>query len=161
MKQFWKVLDGLVNFLLALGILGVAVVCFAQIVARSIFNSSIMWSGEASRYLFVYVVFLAAVALTRDNSFICMDLIQSHIPQRARVYYDLVLRLLLIAYAAVLLIYGAQYAMQNAYQRSSSLHIPKSILYMSMPASGFLIILYSLRNIYHDILRKLGTEGAE
>lgn len=48
MKQFWKVLDGLVNFLLALGILGVAVVCFAQIVARSIFNSSIMWSGEAS-----------------------------------------------------------------------------------------------------------------
>lgn len=57
MKQFWKVLDGLVNFLLALGILGVAVVCFAQIVARSIFNSSIMWSGEASRYLFVPICF--------------------------------------------------------------------------------------------------------
>ncbi|WP_308589005.1 TRAP transporter small permease [uncultured Oscillibacter sp.] len=161
MKRFWKALDALVNLLLALGILGIAVICFAQIVARSIFGGSIMWSGEASRYLFVYVVFLASVALTRDNAFICMDLIQSNIPRRIRFYYDLLLRLLLMGYAAVLLVYGVQYAMQNVYQRSSSMHIPKHLLYMIMPTSGFLIILYSLRNIYHDILRKLGKEAVE
>lgn len=161
MNRIWKIVDAFWDWTLALGIAGIALICLAQIVARSIFNASITWSNEASRYLFVYVVFIGAFVLTRDREFICMDLIQSKIPKKARPCYDLLLHLLVMAYAAVMLIFGYKFMVQNSFQRSSSLHIPMNLLYMIMPVSGFFIILYTLRNLAILLKSQKGREGKQ
>ena len=68
------------------------------------------------------------------------------------------MELLMISYAIVLVIYGNELALKNAHQRSSTLHIPKDILYMVIPISGGFMIINSLRNIV-DSVRKILKKG--
>jgi len=64
MKFFWKILDFLVNTFMAIGVLGVVIMCMSEIISRNFFSTSIGWSSEAARYFFVYVVFIGAGVLT-------------------------------------------------------------------------------------------------
>jgi len=161
MKTFWKIMDTLMDTLLAILLFAIAVICIAEILSRTLIGPSIMWSNEASRYLFVYVVFVGAAVLTRDDDFIRMDLIQAKIPGKVRYYYDMVLQLLIICYAIVMLKNGYAFALKNGIQRSSAMHIPMNYLYMIMPVSGFMIILYALRNIVRETRKNFGKGGHE
>ena len=64
----------------------------------------------------------------------------------------------MISYALVIMIYGNELALKNAQQRSSTLHIPKDILYMIIPISGGCMIINSLRNIVESV-RKILKKG--
>lgn len=151
MSKFWKVLDFVLDGLVTLAMIAIAVICVSQIIARFIFKVSIVWANEASCYLFVYVVFMGAFILVRDKGFICMDLIQSKIPQKGRFLYDLLLQILLVVYAAVFAIYGYQFAARNAIQVSSAMHLPMNLVYSIIPISGCLMIVFSLKNIVEHI----------
>lgn len=157
MAKFWKVLDNVMDALITAAMIGIAVICIAQIISRFVFKHSIVWANEASCFLFVYVVFLGAFILIRDKGFIRMDLIQSKIPAKGRFVYDLLLQILVIVYAVVFLIYGFEFAQRNAIQVSGAMHLPMNVVYMIMPVSGFFMILYSLRNI----VRFIRTGGKE
>ena len=161
MSKIWKGLDTVMDALTTIGMIGIAVICIIQIIARFIFKRSIIWANEASCFLFVYVVFMGAFILIRDNGFIRMDLIQSKIPKAGRFVYDLVLQLLVVVYAAVFLIYGFQFAQRNGIQVSSAMHLPMNVVYSIMPISGFFMIVYSLRNIVAHIRSHInGTDTA-
>ncbi len=157
MAKFWKVLDTVMDTLTTIAMIGIAGTCIMQIISRFIFKHSIIWANEASCFLFVYVVFMGAFILIRDNGFIRMDLIQSKIPKKGRFIYDLILQILVIVYAFVFLIFGFQFAQRNSIQVSGAMHLPMNVVYSIMPVSGFFMIIYSLRNI----VRHIRTHGGE
>lgn len=154
MKTVWKIVDFVIDILLAIGMLGIVIMCMSEIIARNIFSSSISWSGEAARYFFVYVVFIGAAALARDRDYICMDLLKVKVPDSIRFYYNLALDIALMIFAIVLMYSGYGLAVRNSIQVSAALGLPKNIVYMVMPISGVLIIVYTIRNIYNDIIQK-------
>jgi TRAP-type C4-dicarboxylate transport system permease small subunit len=55
-----------------------------QIVLRYAFNSSIDWSDEVSRLLFVWTMFLAIPLGIREGAHVGIELLTSHIPAHAR-----------------------------------------------------------------------------
>ena len=158
MKRIWKVFDSFGKYVLVLAVLAILVTCTAQVIARFVFNSSIRWSNEISRYLLCYITFVGAFVLVREKKFITVDVLETKISSQARPYYEVVMELLMISYAIVLVIYGNELALKNAHQRSSTLHIPKDILYMVIPISGGFMIINSLRNIV-DSVRKILKKG--
>jgi len=160
MKTVWKVFDSILNSILALCVLSIAVLCLAQIFARFIVNSSLSWSDEACRYLFVVTVSLGAGVCVRDRCLIAVDLIPQKLKGNARFFYTLALNLLMLCIAYVLLVYGYQFAQMNMKQISSSLHIPMGIVYMVLSVSGLLIIISTLRNIVADIVSKVKKGGS-
>lgn len=159
-KRFWKIVDTIIDTILAVGTLGIVVMCMSEIIARNLFRTSIPWSGEAARYLFVYVVFIGAFVLTRDRSFICMDILKTKVRARFLFYYNLLLDILVVLFAAVMLVSGYRLAVENRMQVSAAMGLPKNLVYAVMPVSGFLIIVYSLRNMVEDVSarRKKGGE---
>ena len=96
MKMVLKILNRVFDALLALLMLGIVVTCMTEIIARNLFSTSFAWSGEAGRYLFVYVVFIGAFILARDREFICMDLLKAKVPAKHQVVYNLILDCMLI-----------------------------------------------------------------
>lgn len=154
MKIFWKTLNFIVNMVLGIGVLGIVVMCMSEIIARNIFSTSISWSGEAARYLFVYVVFIGAAALARDREYICMDLLKTKVPDSISYYYNLIMDIILILFAVVLIYSGYELAIENSMQVSAAMGLPKNWVYMVMPVSGALIIIYSVRNVVDDTIRK-------
>ena len=155
MKKVWKVFDSFGKYALVLAVLGIMFCCVSQVVARFVFNFSISWTSELARYLLCYITFIGAFVLIREKAFIKMDILESKITPKARPYYELIMEILMIAYAVVLVIYGNDLVATGANQRSSVMHIPKNILYMVIPVSGCFMIINSLRNIVNSICKIL------
>ena len=150
MKTVWKVFDATLNWILAICVLAITLICLAQIFARFIVNSSLPWSDEACRYLFVITVSLGAGVCVRDRNLIAVDLIPQKLKGRIKFYYILVLNILVMCMAYVLLVYGYRFAQMNMKQLSSSMQIPMGIVYLVLSLSGLLIIISTLRNIVCD-----------
>ena len=150
MKTVWKAFDTALNFILAICVFAITVICLSQIFARFIVNSSLPWSDEACRYLFVVTVSLGAGVCVRDRNLIAVDLIPEKLKGDVRFYYILVLNILVMCMGYVLLVYGYRYAQENMNQLSSSMYIPMGLVYMVLSLSGLLIIISTLRNIVFD-----------
>ena len=60
----------------------------------------------------------------------------------------------MIIFAIILVYSGYGMAAENTMQVSAALGLPKNIVYMVMPISGVIIIVYAIRNIYRDIIKK-------
>ena len=154
MKTVWKVYDATLNWILAICVLAITLICLAQIFARFIVNSSLPWSDEACRYLFVITVSLGAGVCVRDRNLIAVDLIPQKLKGKVRFYYILVLNILVMCLAYVLLIHGYRFAQMNMMQLSSSMQIPMGIVYLVLSLSGLLIIISTLRNIVYDFMER-------
>ncbi len=160
MKTVWKVFDMVLNYILAICVLAIVIICLSQIFARFVINSSISWSDEACRYLFVITVSLGAGVCVRDRCLIAVDLIPQKLKGVSQFIYILVLNILVICMAVVLMVYGYQFAQMNMKQVSSSLHIPMGIVYMVLSLSGLLILISTLRNIVSDVSAKVKKGGS-
>jgi TRAP-type C4-dicarboxylate transport system permease small subunit len=150
LKTVWKAFDTTLNYILAICVLAITVICLSQIFARFIINSSLPWSDEACRYLFVVTVSLGAGVCVRDRCLIAVDLIPEKLKGMVRFYYILVLNIMVMCMGYVLLVYGFRFAQMNMQQLSSSMYIPMGIVYMVLSLSGLLIIISTLRNIAFD-----------
>jgi len=150
LKTVWNVFDATLNWILAMCVLAITLICLAQIFARFIVNSSLPWSDEACRYLFVITVSLGAGVCVRDRNLIAVDLIPQKLKGKVRFYYALVLNILVMCMAYVLLVYGYRFSLMNMKQLSSSMQIPMGIVYLVLSLSGLLIIISTLRNIVYD-----------
>ena len=159
MKTVLKVFDTALNYILAICVLAITVICLSQIVARFIINSSIPWSDEACRFLFVITVSLGAGVCVRDRCLIAVDLIPEKLKGTAKFIYILVLNLLVICIGIVLLVYGYQFAQMNMKQVSSCLHIPMGQIYMVLSLSGLLISISAFRNIVIDFQSRAKKGG--
>lgn len=150
LKTVWKAFDTTLNYILAICVLAITIICLSQIFARFIVNSSLPWSDEACRYLFVVTVSLGAGVCVRDRNLIAVDLIPEILKGKVKFYYVLALNILVMCMAYVLLVYGYRFAQMNMEQLSSSLHIPMGMVYLILSLSGLLIIVSTLRNIVFD-----------
>lgn len=152
MKTVWKVFDATLNWILAICVVAITVICLSQIFARFVINSSIPWSDEACRYLFVVTVSLGASVCVRDRSLIAVDLIPQKLKGRFKFYYSLALNILVMCMAYILMVYGYRFAQMNMKQQSSSIQIPMGVVYLVLSLSGLLIIVSTLRNIVYDFM---------
>lgn len=159
MTKIIRALDTVLNSLMAVSLFCMTLFTVADVVSRTVFGPSIMWASEACRYLFVYVVFFGIILLVRDKDYLRMDILQSKIPEKFLFFYETFIQILIICFAAVIMIYGYQFSAANVIQRSPSLHIPMNYLYLVMPFSGCFAIIYSLCNIIQSYHEHYGKGG--
>jgi len=75
MKGAGKALNHILNVFIAFTLASMAILVFGNVVLRYAFNSGITWSEEMSRFLFVWMVFLGAIAALKENAHLGMDIV--------------------------------------------------------------------------------------
>src|SRR4030042_2821688 len=98
-KYFEEILSGLFMVLMFLA-------SFANVVARYIFNSPILWAEEFSRYAFIWVVFLGAVVCTKHKRHIGIDSVVKALPSHVKPWVNLAADLLTLALMVIIIWYG-------------------------------------------------------
>lgn len=73
-----------INLLIALALAAMVVLVFGNVVLRYVFNSGIAVSEELSRWLFVWITFLGAVAAIKENAHLGTDMLVSRLPVRGK-----------------------------------------------------------------------------
>ena len=152
-----KLIDGYcgaINYLIAAMLAVMVVLVFGNVLMRYAFNSGFTVSEELSRWLFVWMTFLGAVAALRDNGHLGTDMLVGRLgPKGKRVCMGL--SLLLMLYCLWLLFKGAyDQSVVNWGTTSAVMEVSMSWFY----ASGMVLAVLGAPILLSDLWRLLSGQ---
>jgi len=124
-----------------------------QVLARYIVKSPSSFTDELARFLLIWVGLLGSAYAMGKKKHLAIDILPSKLTGRSRILLDNFISILIIAFAALVLVIGGirlVYITLNLNQVSPALGVPLGYVYLVLPFSGLLIMFYGL----YDILVK-------
>ncbi|RBW70944.1 TRAP transporter small permease [Bacillus taeanensis] len=129
LKKSGKVFNHVLNIGIAFSLIAMAVLVFGNVVLRYAFNSGITWSEEMSRFLFVWLVFLGAIAAFKDNMHLGVDIVTNMLPEKVKKI-AFVISNLLVLYVLWLLLEGSwKMTLLNMSSLAPATKIPLGFVY--------------------------------
>ncbi|QGP93695.1 2,3-diketo-L-gulonate TRAP transporter small permease protein YiaM [Neomoorella glycerini] len=134
---------------------------FLQVIFRYVLNNSLTWSEELTRYLFIWVVFMAApVALVRKMH-MGVDIIFNRLPGKIKIFTEAIIELCVAIFAITLVNYGFKLTSIAMNQPSPAMRIPMGYVYLAIPLGSLFLTwfaldgcLQGLRNLLAPVTRE-------
>jgi TRAP-type C4-dicarboxylate transport system permease small subunit len=117
------------------------------------------WSEEVPRYLLVWITYLGAALAVKFKEHISLDVFFNLMPVRARQVGHILLNGLIAIVATIMVVYGIALVSQFKDDLMESIPVTNFWLYIVMPISGTLMLLYIIQDTWKAILG-LGKEEA-
>ena len=137
------------------------VLTFAQVVLRYAFNSGLVWSLEATTYLFAALVLFGMSYGVRTQTHIAVDLVTRRLPKRAEKIVNLLAITACLVYA-LLMLYGSAVFVDRLMilgNHARDIPLPKWLLTITMPL-GFILLAFRFIEAGWRILRGRREPGA-
>lgn len=162
-----KLLKGVRSVLYGFSVVAMSVmlvIIFAQVVTRYLFNYTPEWSEELARFLFVWVVFLGSALIMGESGHLAVQFLPDKFKGTALgTVLDVVINVCGYVFIGLLLTQGWKMTSIMTFQRAPGLDIPMSWVYVIIPVSCVLMLLYLFREtlrIFRNISgRGTGQEG--
>jgi len=135
-----RIVEAVVGLLLIL----IVFVALAEVLFRYFFYSSIVWSAELDRFLFIWLTFLGGAAAVHHRMHFRLTLIWRALSRNTRARLETGVDAVVVGFALVLLSQGLEIISRTSGQRSSAILLPMPLVYTVIPLSGALIILFVL-----------------
>jgi TRAP-type C4-dicarboxylate transport system permease small subunit len=139
------VLDAAVEGLCTVSCIAIVLISFVAVVCRYVFNNSLTWSEELTRYMFIWIVFLGAAIGVHKRAHIAVDVFMGRLAPGNERLLNVIERLVTIAFAALVGIPGWSFVRIGMSNLSPALEIPMGLVYAAPVLSCALIALYVLR----------------
>ena len=127
------------------------IICFA-VFTRYLLNYVPSWSEEVPRYLLVWISYLGAALAVKYREHISLDFFFNLMPARARQVGHLILNVLIGAVGVIMLVFGVSLVRQFGDDLMESIAVKNFWLYLAMPVSGGLMVLYIIQDTWKGIL---------
>lgn len=118
---------------------------FVQVILRYIFNSSIVFSEELSRYLFVWLTFIGISYGVKKGSHLSVDVVFNRLKGPARIAVNVLAMALYIFFAVLMVVHSYKYFARVAAtaQLAASMNLHMKWVALA-PLAGFVLVLYRL-----------------
>lgn len=147
-----RLFDRLLDSITALLLIAMVTASIVQVFMRYVMNSPLAWPEEMSRWVFLWLVMLGCVTVTRTGSHIRMSMFVHLLPARTRRYTDL-LGIALSAASLTLIGYLGIGLMRTTTVLSISGGISYRWLYLALPVGAALSLLALLRSDVRGLWR--------
>lgn len=140
-KKLDKFLGGFLVALLA--ILVVAVIW--QVFSRYVLNAPSSVTEEISRYLLIWVGILGAAYCSGQQDHLAIEILPPKLKEKNRIKLKIFINVLIMLFSVLVFIIGGArlvYLNHILGQSSAALHLPLSWVYMVIPLSGVMILVY-------------------
>jgi len=162
MKKLLDAVQIIIEMLSRILIGGIVAIIFYAVVMRYVIHRPPAWSEELSRFLFIWMIMLGAVLVTREQSHIQITFLVDLLPERLRFLLSNLTRLLMIAFCWVMIQQGLKIYPIVAEASSPSFGISMGWLYLAIPVGGMLMGLYVLEWMVKSIVaRWRGSSSGE
>lgn len=119
-----------------------------QIITRFVFNSPSTVSEELLTYTFAWMAMFSTAYVFGKRDHMRMTFIVDKLKKEQRKILEIVIELLVIAFAVIVLIYGGfTITGLTMTQKTASLGVMMGVIYMVVPVSGILIAIYGVLNV--------------
>jgi len=135
-----KLVELILIILLGTGVLGVLV----QITGRWWFNKVPPWTEEYARYSMVWIGMIGSALLVRTNSHLGVDIFLLMMKKDMKKFAQYLGIVLTAIVGVILTYYGTFLTIKNMDQISPGLNMPFAYVYLSLPVSGILFILFCI-----------------
>ncbi len=135
--------------LVCLGLMAVLVAdVFLGVFSRYVMHATFQWYDEVARLSFVWMIFLGAAVAVRRGAHFRLSILVDRLRPAARRRVELVVTLIVIAFAAVLVAGGIAILPVARRQVTDALEISMVWFYGALPVGGALMILFALPHLW-------------
>jgi len=124
---------------------------FLGVFSRYVMARTFTWYDEIARLLFVWIVFLGAAVGVRRSAHFRLHLLVDRFPPGLRRVAHVVGVLVVMGFGLLLIQQGWKLVELGQFQRTPVMGLSKQYVYLSVPAGGVLIILYSLPHLWRAL----------
>jgi TRAP-type C4-dicarboxylate transport system permease small subunit len=142
------------KYILIFLIVEIAVIIGANIFGRYFLNMSIYWAEEVTRYSFVWATFLGAACAYKQRGLVSMSVVVHKMPPQLRRKVGLVLDTAMGVFLLIAFVYGIKLTLAVVNQRSASLEISMSIVYICIPLACLCMLIFNLTQIVSVLKNK-------
>jgi len=129
------------RFLVAALLAAIFLIVFSNVVLRYGFGESLSWGEEVARHLMVAGALLGGGLALREGRLVAITMIQDLLPPPLRRVLRLVIAVIMLAFMAALVWYGAQFAAFGWDKETMATQISRGIPYLAIPVgAGFFLI---------------------
>lgn len=126
------------------------IIIMLQIVYRYLLDDPLIWSEEAARFIFVWIVFLGASTAVRERAHVGIAFLVDMLPPRPRVALSLLFQLFSLGFLGAIFFYGARATANVWDQDALTIDISFGIVYLAIPVSAALMIVRALQVMRED-----------
>lgn len=127
-----KVTDKILNACILVLFLIMFGVTVTNVFMRYVVNSPLSFAVELGRYTFAAIVYLGAIFVMRNDGHIGLDIIVDMMPKTIGKIIKKCTRVLVLAYLCLFCYESTRMVMTNWSNRSSTMQIPMSVIYIVM-----------------------------
>ena len=119
-----------------------------QIITRFVFNNPSTVSEELLTYTFAWMAIFSSAYVFGKRDHMRMTFVADKLPKEQRKILEIIIELLIIAFAVIVLIYGGFTIMGlTMTQKTASLGVMMGVIYAVVPICGILIAIYGVLNV--------------
>lgn len=148
MEQLEKWLNQILEVICVIFFIFITIIGTYQIVTRYVFNSPSTVSEELLTYSFTWLAVLSAALVFGKREHMRMGFLADKMTGMLAKVVNIIIELLVLLFAAGVMVYGGiSITKLTTTQVTASLGIPMAYIYVVIPISGVLIIIYCILNI--------------
>ncbi|MBC9795166.1 TRAP transporter small permease [Sinomicrobium weinanense] len=140
-KKLDRFLGGFLVMILAILVIAV----LWQIFSRYVLNAPSSVTEEISRFLLIWVGILGAAYCSGQQDHLAIEILPPRLDVKNRQRLKIVINVLIMLFSILVFIIGGSWLVYLNHilgQSSAALHIPLSWVYMVIPLSGIVILMY-------------------
>lgn len=121
-----------------------------QVFSRYVMQSPSSVTEELARYLLIWIGILGAAYAAGQQDHLAINLLEEKLNKENKKRLRIIIDVLIIFFCVTVLIIGGGnlvYVNYELGQSSAALEIPLYIVYLVVPLSGFLVIIYKVNEI--------------
>lgn len=136
------------------------VLIFIQVIMRYIFKSSLSWSEELGRYIFLWQIWIGASYAVKKSKHLRIEVLKKHLSPKGQVKLDLVAIIIWAAFSLFLTTKSAELTsiLISRGQLSPAMRLPMGYAYASVPVGCGLMTIRLVQEIYEKI-KKLENDN--
>lgn len=145
-----KILKGIdsinkvLGYVVALILIVMSIVITMQVFSRFVLKDSLEWSEELSRYLMIWLIFLAAALALRKKSLIGVEAVSERLTFKAKRILKTGVHTVNIVFFILLMKFGIEMLTHVSAQMSPAMKIPMLYPYAAIPVGAFFLLLNSI-----------------
>lgn len=146
-----RLIDWMKNAALAL-IVFIALSVIAEVVLLNFLDKPVDWVSEVTEYALVYITFLSAVWILKEDGHVRVDFLLNWFPPKIQAMFEVLVSLIGIFISAVILIFGSMVILDlsiKGLRTETILAVPKAPLFAVIPFGCLLLLLqFVKRTVY-------------
>jgi TRAP-type C4-dicarboxylate transport system permease small subunit len=144
MTRAAALVNGLLEFAATLLLVALCAVTFLGVIDRYVLHTGIGWTEELARFLLIWASLVSAALVVYREGHFRIAVLVDLLPPRLRATVFLLIHLVTMGVLAVVAFQGAKVTQVMQIQTSPALDLPMTWIYVSLPLSTGIMLLFLL-----------------